>query len=352
MVSCLLKELQVHTNESNALHCGMILPSGAAIETIYFGGGTPSILDAAEVNTLLEFIHTHYNIIPQAEITLEANPDDISFEKLSAWKQVGINRLSIGVQSFIERDLKWMNRAHDADQARACIEMALTTGYHNLSADLIFGVPGLSDEEWLSNIRTLTSLNVPHIAAYALTVEPRTALQKMIVQHKKEDVDSARQARQFELLMDGMAEQGYEHYEISNFAKPGFRSKHNSSYWQQKPYLGIGPSAHSFDGSHRYWNVSNNAIYMKALEDGQSFFEMETLTEVQKMNEYIMTSLRTIEGLDLNYFSKLFSTDRMNVLSKKISTLPQEWFSLHDTNIVLSHSGKLWTDKISAELFF
>lgn len=352
MVSCLIKELELHTQASAAHQCGMILPVGSNVETIYFGGGTPSILDVEEINSLLGFIHSNYRVAPGAEVTLEANPDDINTEKLSGWKKSGINRLSIGIQSFIERDLKWMNRAHNAKQARACIVMAQSSGFDNLSVDLIYGTPGLTDDEWLKNIKALTSLGIPHIASYALTVEPRTALQKMIKLHKKEDVDSEQQARQFELLMNALSEEGYEHYEISNFAKPGMRSKHNSSYWNQKPYLGIGPSAHSFDGDHRYWNVANNAVYMNSIEGGQPFFEMEMLTPVQKMNEYIMTSLRTMEGLSLKYFSEVFSEASTNMLLKKLQNLPANWLHYSDQSIILSREGKLWGDKISAALFF
>ena len=352
MVNSLLKELQLHTIETKAQICGMILQPGSEVETIYFGGGTPSLLDPNEIGVLLEFIHSNYKVSSQTEITLEANPDDITTEKLSGWKKSGINRLSIGIQSFIERDLKWMNRAHNAEQANQCIEMVQASGFNNLSTDLIFGTPGLSDEEWLSNIHNLTSLKIPHIASYALTVEPRTALQKMIVLHKKEDVNSEQQARQFELLMKVMSEEGYEHYEISNFAKPGFRSRHNSSYWQQKPYLGIGPSSHSFDGDHRYWNIANNVIYMDSIEGGRSFFEMETLTQAQKMNEYIMTSLRTMEGLSLRYFSNSFSKASSDLLLKKLQAIPSEWFRYSGKDIVLSQKGKLWGDKISVELFF
>lgn len=352
MVSCLIKELKLHTQASAAHQCGMLLPVGSMVETIYFGGGTPSILDVEEINSLLGFIHSNYRVAPGAEVTLEANPDDINKEKLSSWKKSGINRLSIGIQSFIERDLKWMNRAHNAEQARACIMMAQSSGFDNLSVDLIYGTPGLTDDEWLENIKALTSLGIPHIASYALTVEPRTALQKMITLHKKEDVDNEQQARQFEMLIKTMAEEGYEHYEISNFAIPGFRSKHNSSYWNQKPYLGIGPSAHSFDGDHRYWNVANNAVYMNSIEGAQPFFEMETLTPVQKMNEYIMTSLRTMEGLSLEYFSQVFSEQSTDFLLKKSASLPANWMLTSNKFICLTREGKLWGDKISATLFF
>lgn len=352
MVRCLSKELELHASDENARISGMPLLPGAQIATIYFGGGTPSILQPEEISSLLENIFSRYDVLPQAEITIEANPDDISPEKLAAWKSAGINRLSLGIQSFIERDLQWMHRAHNAAQALKSIEMALASGFDNLSADLIFGIPGLSDDEWIENIQRLTAFNIPHVASYALTVEPETALLKMIGTKKKEAINNEHQARQFELLMDVMDRQGYEHYEISNFAKPGYRSRHNSSYWQQQPYLGIGPSAHSFDGNHRYWNVSNNVVYMNSVELENTFFEMETLTSVQKLNEYIMTSLRTIEGLDLEYVREIFSEEDAELVKKKLNDFPGKWLNVSNQYIRLTSAGKLFADKISAELFF
>lgn len=348
----MLNELEIHAFTENTSTGGMQLPRGSAVETIYFGGGTPSILPPAEIESLLNKIRSIYCIKPGAELTLEANPDDIAEAKLSAWKSIGINRLSIGVQSFIEQDLAWTHRAHNAQQAIACIQMALDAGFQNLSVDLIFGIPNLPDELWRQNIHTLVSLKIPHVAAYALTVEPKTALDKMIRLKKKEDINNEQQARQFEILMDLMGCAGYEHYEISNFAQPGFRSRHNSSYWQQKPYLGIGPSAHSFDGIHRFWNISNNIGYMNAVASGNSFFEMETLSITQKLNEYIMTSLRTIEGLDLRYLRSSFSNLDSMAVQQKARRLPAGWLIESEDNLRLSDAGKLFADKISADLFF
>ena len=211
-------------------------------------------------------IKHNYPTSEDAEITIEANPDDVSTEKLSAWKDAGINRLSIGIQSFKEKDLEWMNRAHNTTQALECILLAKEAGFNNFSADLIYGTPGLTDEEWKMNVDQLINLDAPHIACYALTVEPNTALQKMISLKKKADINTDQQARQFLLLMKWMRDAGYEHYEISNFAKPGFRSRHNSSYWQGKKYIGIGPSAHSYDGKIRKWNVANNAFYIRSIK--------------------------------------------------------------------------------------
>ncbi|MBN9350134.1 MAG: radical SAM family heme chaperone HemW [Chitinophagaceae bacterium] len=352
MVADLLKEIGWRTQKEKEPLCGMTLPEKSQIETVYFGGGTPSILAAEEIDSLLRSIYKHYNVSQDAEITLEANPDDISEDKLKMWRSTGINRLSIGIQSFFDRDLKWMNRGHDSKQAERSLLMARDAGFHNFSADLIFGIPGLSDQDWEFNMKKLIDLKVPHISSYALTVEPKTALKRMIELKKKENVNDAGQARQFKMLMHTMRKAGYEHYEISNFALPDFRSKHNSSYWQQKPYLGIGPSAHSFDGNHRYWNMANNPLYMKAMEDETPIFQMETLTETMRLNEYIMTSLRTVEGMDFDYVTKKFSPEFNFTIREKLNKLSANWFSERKDKVVLSEEGILFTDKISAELFF
>ena len=288
------------------------------IETIYFGGGTPSLLTNDNIKDLLDAIKNNYAISEEAEITIEANPDDISKEKLSGWREAGINRLSIGIQSFKEKDLQWMNRAHNTTQAFESILLAKNAGFNNFSIDLIYGTPGLTDEEWKMNVEQVINSSAPHIACYALTVEPKTALQKMISLKKKVDIDTDQQARQFLLLMKWLKEAGYEHYEISNFAKPGYRSRHNSSYWQGKKYIGIGPSAHSYDGKCRRWNVSNNALYIQSIKNNIIPFEEENLSNTERLNEYIMTSLRTIEGLDLKIMENNFSIKER----KRIKTLP------------------------------
>jgi oxygen-independent coproporphyrinogen III oxidase len=269
------------------------------VATVYFGGGTPSILPSEDIDSILKKLKDTFQVDVDAEITLEANPDDITATKLAEWKAIGINRLSIGIQSFFEEDLRWMNRAHNAKQAVECIELAQQSGFDNLTIDLIYGTPSLTDEHWKYNVQKAIELNIPHLSCYALTVEPRTALEKMIEQKKIENVNTEKQARHFEMLMQWIQLAGYEHYEISNFAKPGFKSKHNSSYWQGKSYLGLGPSAHSFNGSSRQWNVANNALYIQSLNKGAVPFEIEVLTKEQQLNEYIMTSLRTMEGLSL-----------------------------------------------------
>ena len=322
------------------------------IETVYFGGGTPSLLSENDIQFLFATIKENYDLAKDAEITLEANPDDISPENLSSWKKVGINRLSIGIQSFAERDLLWMNRAHNSNQALSSIVMARQAGFDNFSVDLIFGTPGLSDEEWKSNLQKVIELNVPHISSYALTVEPKTPLQKMINLNKKENVNSDLQANQFILEMQMLKKAGYENYEISNFAKPGFRSRHNSSYWQGKSYIGFGPSAHSFNGEKRIWNVANNNEYIRSIQQNIVPAEEEILTESQKINEYVMTSLRTIEGLNLNYIEKKFSFGQKKRLEQIVAlNIDESNYKTINGNIILTDEGKLLADRISVELF-
>ena len=302
------------------------------ISTLYFGGGTPSILNIDELKLIFEALHNRFVFADDIEITLEANPDDITDQKLKEWKAMGINRLSVGIQSFLEEELVWMNRAHTAAESIKCIDKIRDAGFTNFSVDLIYGSPILSDADWKKNVDAVIEKNIPHISCYALTVEPKTALDKMIALNKKEPVDTEKQARQFLLLMDWMEQAGYEHYEISNFAKPGLRSKHNSSYWLGESYYAFGPAAHAFDGKRRKWNIANNALYIQSLQKGNIPFEEEILTETQQLNEYIMTSLRTMEGLDLDYVSKIFGEDKSH----------QNKISKHES---MNKSGKLKTDK-------
>lgn len=322
------------------------------VSTIYFGGGTPSLLTAAELLLMMEAFSSYFSIAPDAEITLEANPDDISPDKLLEWKKAGINRLSIGIQSFFEEDLQWMNRAHNASQAKNCIQLAQDAGFHNLTIDLIYGTPGLSNERWIANIETAISLNIPHLSCYALTVEPNTALDKLIQKGTKEDVDQQKQAVHFDLLTTRLEAAGFEHYEISNFARPGFRSRHNSSYWQGKPYLGLGPSAHSFNGTTRQWNISNNALYLKSIEQDLIPFEAEQLTAEQQLNEYIMTSLRTLEGCSLELIEKKWGEKNVSAIKAAAQKYLQEkYLNLSGTQLVLTKKGKFLADGIAAELF-
>lgn len=323
------------------------------ISTIYFGGGTPSLLLRKELKMILEKTKIAFKIIENAEITFEVNPDDVTETMLQFWKEQGINRLSIGIQSFRDEDLKWMNRAHHATQAIDAVKLAKNVGYDNYSIDLIYGIPGLSDEAWISNIEHALEFDIPHLSAYALTVEPKTALKSMIELGKSIDVDEDQQARQFLILSDKMIAAGYEHYEISNFAKPGMRSRHNTSYWNNIPYFGFGPGAHSFDGITRYWNVSNNSRYIEAIEQGSLSYEKEILTPIQLLNEYIMTSLRTMEGTSLDTILLKWGEDYVNKIQPKL----QKWVNLGYVNLnserfYLTREGKLFADGIAGELFF
>jgi oxygen-independent coproporphyrinogen-3 oxidase len=335
MVTALLKEIELRKDYLQ----------NEKVSTIYFGGGTPSILDKEDCKGLINKCKTEFNVSDDAEITLESNPDDITEEKLISWKEAGINRLSIGIQSFFEEDLQWMNRAHTAEQAIGSLQSAIKQ-FDNITIDLIYGYPILTDEKWKQNVDTVIQLGIAHISCYALTVEPKTPLDKLIRQHKKEDVDPEKQAQQFLLLMDWLQDAGYEHYEISNFAKPGMRSRHNSSYWAGKKYLGIGPSAHSYSGNSRQWNIANNKTYIDSLISSTIPFEKETLTETQKLNEYIMTSLRTIEGLNLKAVDRGLSTDNYQKFIDTGKMVEENGF------LKLTKEGKLFADGIAASLFF
>ncbi len=337
-VAALLKETELQRNYLE----------GEVVETIYFGGGTPSLLDPSSIKEILDKLRSVFSASGNAEITLEANPDDITTEKLSGWKEAGVNRLSIGIQSFFDEDLKWMNRAHNARQALEGLQMAMAR-FNNITIDLIYGLPLLTNEKWKQNVDRAIGLDIPHLSCYALTLEEKTPLYKMVRQHKREDIDPGVQAEQFLLLMEWMDKAGYEHYEISNFARPGFRSRHNSSYWHGEKYLGLGPSAHSFDRISRQWNISNNNIYIDSLKKGIIPCEKEILTPAQKKNEYIMTSLRTTEGLDIG---KLDEKDRekIMVLSKKFI---DNGLMVSSENILkLTPEGKLHADGIASDLFF
>jgi oxygen-independent coproporphyrinogen III oxidase len=327
------------------------------VATVYLGGGTPSLLEPAQLGMILDRLREVFVLEPGAEITLEANPDDMTDPSaMRAWRMIGVNRLSIGIQSFFEDDLRWMNRAHNAVQAAECIRMAQGEGFDNISIDLIYGGPTLPDSHWKENVSRAIDLAIPHLSCYALTVEPRTALDQLIRQHKRQDVSPDDQARQLVLLMDWMARAGYEHYEISNFALPGHRSRHNSSYWQGKSYLGLGPSAHSYNGVSREWNIANNALYIKSLEstgpDTSSIIEREILTPVQQLNEYIMISLRTMEGSDLQYVAEKFGVERARELEKRADRHVRDGNMTITERIILTREGRLLADGIAADLFF
>jgi oxygen-independent coproporphyrinogen III oxidase len=327
---------------------------GQTVETIYFGGGTPSLLEAADLQQLLDTISLQYVIHPHTEITLEANPDDITAEKLAAWKSLGINRLSIGIQSFFDEDLRWMNRAHNAEQAISKLQLAKGL-FDNITIDLIYGTPTLTDEKWKANVEMALGMGIRHLSCYALTVEPKTPLHKMVLQQQKEDTDPEKQARHFLQLMGWLEKAGYEHYEISNFAQPGFQSRHNRSYWQGNHYLGLGPSAHSFNGRSRQWNKSNNNSYMDALAKDELSFETELLTPVQQYNEYVMTSLRTAEGLDLAKAGALLQATHkkthFSVEAAAAKYLQQGKMKRVNGFLRLTPEGRLLADGIAADLF-
>ena len=327
---------------------------GAPLETIYFGGGTPSVLTASELNFLFEKINALHKIAPNAEITLEANPDDLSSDYLKSLRDdTPINRLSIGIQSFAEEDLRWMNRAHNAIEARSCIEYAQDAGFDNLTIDLIYGSPTTTDEQWLQNLQIAFDYDIPHISCYALTVEEGTALDSFVKKGKRPNVDEERAARHFEMLMDEMRRNGFLHYEISNFALPDRFARHNSNYWLGEKYLGIGPSAHSFDGVSRQWNVAHNPQYVKALKDGNVPFTREDLTAAQRYNEYVMTSLRTIWGCDPLEISHRFGKEYLKFFNKKImQPLQNQTVTTDGKKYFLSDKGKLLADRITMELFY
>lgn len=325
--------------------------SGQTVETIYFGGGTPSLLSSGELDSILNSLQRHFPVAAGAEITLESNPDDIGAERVEEWKQLGINRLSLGIQSFFEEDLQWMNRAHSADQAKRSMEIILSR-ISNVTVDLIYGGPTLPDAHWIRNIETVVDFGVPHVSCYALTVEPKTALSVLIEKKRKQDVDTDDQARQFQLLMERLEAAGYEHYEISNFAKPGYRSRHNSSYWSGAHYLGLGPSAHSFNGVSRQWNVANNALYIKSIEMGSLQMEKEVLSEKDRFNEYIMTSLRTMEGVDMGKVRADFGEEVATELEKQLVDIVSfGQAERSDRGWRLTRAGRLLADGIAAGLF-
>lgn len=321
------------------------------IATIYFGGGTPSVLSKSEISQILDSIYQNFEVAKNAEITLEANPDDLSAQKLQELKNAGINRLSIGIQSFDEKHLKYMNRSHNSEQARICVSEAQKVGFQNISIDLIYGVPSPNHEVWKNDLQTAMRLNVPHISAYCLTIEPKTVFGNWLQKKKIKSIDDEFSAQQFDMLLETLSENNFEHYEISNFGKKDFYSKHNTSYWSGKHYLGVGAAAHSFNGKTRQYNVSNNSKYVKSIEKKELPFEIETLSEQDKINEYLMTSLRTKWGCDLGILKNLgcdLLKEKKEILQKN-----QEngFLEIIENTIFLSQKGKLLADEITANLF-
>lgn len=326
----------------------------ATINSIYFGGGTPSLLSPQELNAILDAIKQKFTLVPNVELTLEANPDDVSAAALQHWLQAGINRLSLGIQSFNDAELKWMNRAHNALQSIKSIELIQAAGFKNFTVDLIYGSPYLSNDEFKKNIAVILEKSIPHVSAYALTVEEKTALYHFIQKQKSPPVDETHQESQFELLTTLMENNGYEQYEISNFARPGFRSRHNSSYWQGKPYYGFGPAAHSFDGHKtRRWNVANNALYIQAIQNNSIPLHEEILTDTERLNEAIMIGLRTMEGVSMKVLEKKFGARQTNAVMEKAQKYLSNGLLIEDQFCLrISKKGKFLADGIAADLFF
>ena len=324
-----------------------------AVETLYFGGGTPSVLSIDELAGLLETVTHYYTFVPGAEITLEANPDDLTDDYVAALLHLGFNRLSIGIQSFFDDDLQWMNRRHCAHEAVRSIETAHKRGFHNINIDLMYGLPTMTSARWEANLKQALSLDVPHLSAYHLTIEPRTVFGKRQAKGDLLTISEDESAAQFGILLDTMEKAGYEHYEISNFARPGFRSRHNTAYWQQRPYIGIGPAAHSFDGQSRQWNVSNNSRYIAALENETAWFEREQLTPVEQYNDYILVSLRTVWGVDTGYIRTHFGDAFASEFLRQASVYQKNGYIQERAGIfMLTRKGKMIADRIAADLFF
>ncbi len=375
MVLALAKEIQMRKNE--LLDCARS-DKDEVVETIYFGGGTPSVLQIADLRFLISEVYKNYKVSENPEITLEANPDDLTsnfshraqsrcdsgensiFEE---YKSIGINRLSIGIQSFFEDDLLMMNRAHNSAEARKCLEEA-TKYFDNISLDLIYGIPGMSNEKWKQNIETALSFGIPHISSYALTVEPKTALYKLIQTEKIAKPKDEVAEEHFQILVETLEANGFIHYELSNFGKEGYFSKNNSAYWLGKKYIGIGPSAHSYDGVSRSWNVSNNSIYLKSLEENKLPSEIEILSKTDRYNEYIMTGLRTIWGVSLDRILDEFGSEYLEYLNKQtekfiknnlleIVTSSDSAFGRNCIEKILrtTKKGKFLTDGIASDLF-
>lgn len=326
---------------------------GTKIRTIYFGGGTPSILSTDELNAIFEHLNAQFNLSDVNEITMEANPDDLTPEKIKALSKTPINRFSIGIQSFQNEDLKYMNRAHNVEQAKSSIKGVQDAGWENITIDLIYGTPTLNNDMWLENMQHVIDFEIPHLSAYGLTVEEKTPLFHAIKKGHQKPLDEQKSKTQFEMLMDFIPENGLEQYEISNFAKEGFEAKHNGSYWTDDIYLGLGPSAHSFDGKRRLWNISNNILYIKSLQNNELPQDFEELTEVQRYNEYLLTSLRTKKGVDIEYTKSRFSPfliDFFNFTVKKWMLSGE--ITEKDGFFTLTKKGKIIADYLSSDLFY
>ncbi len=322
------------------------------ISTVYFGGGTPSLLSQTEVMHIFDTLNKYFIIRPDAEITLEANPDDLTVKKTKELKQTPINRFSIGIQSFYDEDLKLMNRAHSSQEALTAVKASQDSGFENITIDLIYGIPSLTNQKWKHNLHTAFGLEIKHISAYCLTIESKTALAHFVKEGKIKNIDEQQCIDQFEIMLEEMQKNNFIQYEISNFCKNNFFSLHNSNYWLKQPYLGLGPSAHSFDGESRQWNISNNALYIQSLEKGELNFEKEVLTQTQHYNEYILTTLRTMWGTDLEYIKNKFGSDYESYcLNEAKNYIANKDIRSEENKLFLTDKGKLFADKIASSLF-
>lgn len=340
MVLALAKEIRMRKSENSEV-----------VETIYFGGGTPSVLTNEELNFLIEEVYSNFRVAENPEITLEANPDDLSEERIVELSKTRINRLSIGIQSFFEEDLKMMNRAHNSAEAKKSLQIA-TQYFDNISVDLIYGIPGLTNEMWRENIQTALDFGVPHISSYALTVEPKTALKKLIQTGKIAEPKDDTAQEHFQILVDVLQENGFIHYELSNFGKENYFSKNNSAYWLGKKYIGIGPSAHSYDGVSRSWNIANNSIYLKEIQGDKLPNEVEILSKEDRYNEYVMTGLRTIWGISLDRIETEFGDKFLNYLVQQADKfLADDLLSIENNILKTTRKGKFLADGIASDLF-
>lgn len=326
--------------------------NGATISSIYFGGGTPSILNKEEIESIIQTIYHHFTIDINAEITLECNPDDLDKKMLTDLKEIGINRLSIGIQSFDDDDLKFMNRSHNAKEALECIHLAKEAEFNNITIDLIYGLPNQSNEKWKQNLKQMLDLNIQHFSAYALTVEPKTVLKHLIDKQKVIPLDDKITVEHFNTLAQIATENDFIHYEISNFGKQGFFSNHNTAYWKNQHYLGVGPSAHSFNETSRQWNLASNKQYIEMVNANNAYFEIEQLSNAQQYNEYIFTALRTMWGVELDYIKTQFGATAHQYFEKQVSNwVNQGKIKQLENNYTLTSRGKLYADAISSDLF-
>jgi oxygen-independent coproporphyrinogen-3 oxidase len=342
MVMAIAKELQLRKSEFDK----------ETVATIYFGGGTPSVLTSEEINFLIAKVYENYSVSENPEITLEANPDDLSSERIIALSKSPINRLSIGIQSFFEEDLVMMNRAHNLAEAQKCLEEA-TSYFDNISLDLIYGIPGMSNEKWKQNIEMALSFGISHISSYALTVEPKTALDKLIQTGKIAKPNDEVASAHFQILVEMLEANDFIHYELSNFGKKNYFSRNNSAYWLGKKYLGIGPSAHSYNGISRSWNVSNNSLYLKSIQGDKLPNEIEILSISDRYNEYVMTGLRTIWGVSLERIAQEFGIEYLDYLNKQAQKfLDDNLLSIENNILKPTKKGKFLTDGIASDLFY